>query len=85
MNTNVRLDPNEYPTHTPQLRALLESLNETRAKLNKLARVDALLAFKSPEYKASKAAYRAYWDAVDADRANVKAQLMFTLGMGGLA
>lgn len=61
-----------YPAHTPELAALFADMQAKGAALQKVARRNQLAAFKSPEYAAHKAAYRAYWAAVDADRAASK-------------
>lgn len=63
---NPTLSAASYLTHTPELRALFDTMNQTRVAL---AKVRTPMPFRSPEYAASKAAYRAYWAAVDADKA----------------
>ncbi len=58
-----------FPVHTPELTSLFAKLNETRVALAASKAHGTLASLRSPEYAASKAAYRAYWCAVDADRA----------------
>lgn len=58
-----------YPAHTPKLAELLAAMLSANAALSKVARRNQLAAFRSPEYAASRAAYKAYWSAVDSDRA----------------
>jgi hypothetical protein len=62
---NIILNAAAYPTHTPELAALFAKMNETRVAYGRIMRKDPF----GEAYKASKAAYRAYWKAVDADKA----------------
>jgi hypothetical protein len=68
---------NSYPSHTPELSRLLADMLCANAALSKVARRNPLAAFRSPEYKASRVAYRAYWSAVDA------ASVSVIVGQGG--
>lgn len=64
---------NDYPKHTPELARLFSEMEKANETLAKVARKQGLAARRSPEYKTAMAAYRAYWNAVDADRAKAKA------------
>lgn len=59
----------EYPQHTPELAHLLHEMLVTGEALKRAShRLDFAAAIRSPEYRANKAAYKAYWAAVNADR-----------------
>lgn len=62
------LPASDFPTHTPELVSLFAKLNQTRVAL---ASVRGSMGSPTyfTAYKAAKAAYRAYWTAVDIDRA----------------
>lgn len=60
---------NQYPTHTAELARLFAAMNAANALVTKVTKTLGMGAVRSPEYKAAKVAYRAYWDAVDADKA----------------
>lgn len=62
----------DYPQHTPELARLFAALTAANATVKKVSRKIGLSAVRSPEYKAAMVAYRAYWDAVDADKAASK-------------
>ena len=56
------------PVHTPELRNLFDAMRSANKRVEKLTNKIGLLAIRSEEYKAAKAAWRTYWDAVDADK-----------------
>lgn len=64
----ITFPSSDFPTHTPELLALFDAMNDTRSKLNRALAAGRCAAFRLPEYKASMTAYRAYWRAVDADK-----------------
>lgn len=70
MSIPVTFPASDFPTHTPELLALFDAMNDTRSKLNRALAAGRCAAFRLPEYKASMIAYRAYWRAVDDDKAN---------------
>ena len=57
------------PVHTPELRKLFDTMRSANARVEKLSEKIGLRAIRSPECREAKAAWRAYWDAVDADKA----------------
>lgn len=59
------MNASKFDTSTPEKLALFNAMQAANATLSKVAKRNPLAAFRSPEYKAAKTAYRAYWDLID--------------------
>lgn len=57
------------PVHTPELCELFNAMRSANACVEELSKRIGIYAIYSPEYQQAKAAWRAYWDAVDTDKA----------------
>ena len=57
------------PVHTPELRRLFDNMRSANARVESVTKKLGLATVRSPEYKEARAAWRAYWNAVDADKA----------------
>lgn len=55
----------DYPQHTPELARLFKEMTDNNNAVKKLK---TGLVFRTPEYAAAHKSYKAYWNAVDADR-----------------
>jgi hypothetical protein len=64
----LALDQATRSQPTKDLATLENEMHQANAALKKTARKNPLAAFSTPEYKAAKAAYRAFWTASDAAR-----------------
>lgn len=57
-----------YPTHTPELLRLCNAMNAANAAVKRVTRKLGVATFRAPEYATARAAHRAYWAAVGADK-----------------
>lgn len=62
---------NDILTTKAILEAKLKAMNKANSELKIAVRKRGLKAFRSPEYDNARAAWRQYWDAVDASRPDI--------------
>jgi len=68
----LSLMKNQLLRHTPELARLADEMETANKAVAALTKKIGIAANRSPEYKKARAAWRAYWDAVDADNAKAK-------------